>query len=121
MEIRLNNRISILHERSFSETSLPLTMKLADILNKIISLQLNESSNSLPFHDRFLCWLIPTLERDIILYHGGAGPLLSESFTTQAVQHLDQQLYLKLAASVEKIRPGIMDNVDEIVTEPMSD
>ena len=121
MSRRLSNHISVSQDRTFLESSLPLTMELADSLKAIILPILEENSSSLPFHDRVLCWLVPTMERDIILFHGGVGPVLSESFNTQAVRHLDQQFYLRLSEAVEQIRPGIMGVLEELVVEPLGE
>lgn len=79
-------------EQSFSESNLPRTVGIAESFRQAVEQQLDESTASLPFADRVLAWLAPTLHREIIHFHGKNGKSLVEVFNPVAVEHLDREL-----------------------------
>lgn len=113
--MKLTRNMTIRPEQpSFGGSSLPKTITLALILRKIIEPELDESTKTLPFDDRVLAWLAPSLFRDMALFHGGIGKSLMECFSASAVAHLDVEYADILAGRVQKIRPDVMEIINEL-------
>lgn len=106
--------LNISQELTFSRSSLPLTMELADILKTLIIPNLDNHSNLLPFHDRVLAWLAPSLKDEIARFHGGVGPALDDIFRNEAIKHIDHELMMTLSREIELTHPGTVSFLKEL-------
>ena len=118
MKNKITTKINASQTNDFTASSLPLTMELADIVKALIMPELNKETLSLPFHDRVFAWLMPFMERDLVLFHGEAGPKLDQLFGSGAIEHMDQELLTMLSNEIERIRPGTIDLLSLLSSTP---
>lgn len=115
--MKIDNTIetTLSQTKSFAESNLPKTMQLADKLRFILMSELDESTDSLPFPDRVLAWLTPSMRRDIVLFHGGKGGALDDLIERHAISHLDDEFCMELSARTKKMRPDLAEWIEDIL------
>jgi len=107
--------------RRFAASSLPQTMELASVLKAIIVPHLRQSSRRWPYHDRVLAWIAPSLLDHICRFHDFNGPALSELKSEKALKLLDTDFLSELAQNVERIRPGVIQLLQELSAASSAD
>ena len=99
----------ILQERTFAETSLPLTMEMANHVKELLIPMLDTFPRSWPFDDRVLAWLAPTLADDIKVFHDSSGHTMNEVFQDHQINHMDNTFLNILINRLETINPELIE------------
>ena len=90
--------------RCFSRSCLPLTMVLADQYKKDILPILDEKTKTIPFHDRVLFLLMPSMEHEIVMFYADQGSSLEGLFDKNEIQGFDKELRDQLNGFINHIR-----------------
>lgn len=84
----------------FGGAHIPLTAQLAQAAADWLRQQLRDVPIEWPFEDRVIAWLLPSLRRDIEVFHHAGGPDITEIFQQHQLAHLDADLYRQLRLMV---------------------
>jgi hypothetical protein len=115
MNRRLTITVKLGQEAVFSESCLPLTMELAKVFKTLVRTELPTTPPLWPFEDRVLLWLLPSLRKDIMQFHGGTGSSMTAIFQEHVLQSIDSSLLGLLVDRLEKRRPGTLESLSEVI------
>jgi hypothetical protein len=87
----------------YSETCLPLTMRLARAARRGIEPMLGDIPRDWPYEDRVLVWLAPSLRENVVAYWNLRGPSMELMCHGPALAHLDHVMFRDLRVQILRV------------------
>lgn len=101
--------ISIAQERTYCESYLPLTMKIATQSEKLLITHLDRFPRAWPFEDKLLVLIAPTFHKDVRDFHRSNGPSMACIFKEHQLEHLDKDLSEHLSELLKNLSSGTVE------------
>ena len=80
-------------QNSFSKSSLPKTMRTANLYRRGICKQTLDYPKKWSFEDKVLVWLFPSFKNKCEDFYNNNGPKFDENLNKYQLEHIDKDLY----------------------------